>query len=252
MAIICPYCGTDNIMIERKNGKETVCCLNSGCNHTATKEEFTKSKKDKRKVHLQAYGEENNQTICGTVTQTNKLLTTKVRNEVTCQKCLALMGKLKSDDSMKHTKSRLNWKMIIACFFIIIFSFLIGLKVGYSSEQKTIKNVYHNHTINIKNPDKTNTHKNMTVTAYTPSQDETDNTPNKTTLMTKPISGWTCAISRDLASHLGDKVWIKKYGIRKITDLMNKRFEDRIDLFVGNKNQAREIGKQKLKVIFIE
>jgi len=91
---------------------------------------------------------------------------------------------------------------------------------------------------------------NMTVTAYTASKDETDDTPYKTALMERPVSGWTCAVSRDLLRFLGDMVYIEGIGVRRVNDLMNERFEKRIDVFVGTKEQAREIGKKERRVVF--
>lgn len=91
---------------------------------------------------------------------------------------------------------------------------------------------------------------NMTVTAYTASKDETDDTPYKTALMERPVSGWTCAVSRDLMRFLGDMVYIEGIGVRRVNDLMNERFEKRIDVFVGTKEQAREIGKKERRVVF--
>ena len=94
--------------------------------------------------------------------------------------------------------------------------------------------------------------RNMTVTAYTASKDETDDTPYETALMEKPVSGWTCAVSHDLMRFLGDKVYIEGIGVRRVNDLMNERFEKRVDVFVGTKEQARGIGKSNRQVVFYE
>ena len=93
---------------------------------------------------------------------------------------------------------------------------------------------------------------NMIVTAYSADVAQTDETPYKTALMQRPISGWTCAISRDHVEWLGDRIYIEGIGVREVNDLMNKRFTDRVDLFVGNKKQAWEVGKSRHKVVVIE
>lgn len=94
-------------------------------------------------------------------------------------------------------------------------------------------------------------YENVTVTAYTNARDET-NKDEYTALMEKPVSGWTCAVSRDLMKYLGMKVYIEGHGMRYVNDLMNKRYTNRIDVYVGTKQQARNIGKTKSKVIFID
>jgi 3D (Asp-Asp-Asp) domain-containing protein len=84
---------------------------------------------------------------------------------------------------------------------------------------------------------------NCTITAYSPCSTETDNTPYQTSLMDKPVAGWTCAVSHDLKKYLGNKVYIYQIGVFKVNDLMNKRYEKRIDLFMG-KNEAIEFGRK--------
>lgn len=90
----------------------------------------------------------------------------------------------------------------------------------------------------------------ITVTAYTNSVDETNSDPHNTSLMEDPVPGWTCAVSRDLSYLLGKKIYIERVGIRKVTDLMNKRFTKRVDILVPNKQHAKEFGKKKnIKIV---
>jgi 3D (Asp-Asp-Asp) domain-containing protein len=93
---------------------------------------------------------------------------------------------------------------------------------------------------------------NATITAYTPSEDECDGDPENTALMEKPRPGGTCAVSHDLLRFLGDDVYIKGFGMWEVNDLMNKRYKQSIDLCVGSKKKAREIGRTQREVVFIE
>lgn len=94
-------------------------------------------------------------------------------------------------------------------------------------------------------------YKNVTITAYSPRAKETDSTPNTTALMTKPIPGGTCAVSRDLIHLLGKKIYIEGYGVFVVTDVMNKRWEYRIDLCM-NTHAAIEFGKQEANVVLLD
>ncbi len=94
---------------------------------------------------------------------------------------------------------------------------------------------------------------NVTVTAYTARPQETNNDPGNTSLMEKPIPGWTIATSRDLSYMKGKRVWVEGHGVKKVNDTMNIRYEERIDVLVGNVQQAREIGIQEdVNVVLIE
>ena len=63
------------------------------------------------------------------------------------------------------------------------------------------------------------------------------------------------AVSRDLfwkGWAFGKKVYIKGYGVFRITDLMNPRHKDRIDIYLGTKKAARKFGKKKLLVALLD
>ena len=87
------------------------------------------------------------------------------------------------------------------------------------------------------------------LSAYTPSADETDETPNQTATMEKPIPGETCAVSRDLKHLLGKTIHIKRSGTFKecgfyrVNDLMNARYTDAVDVCVADKETAFAIGR---------
>jgi len=140
---------------------------------------------------------------------------------------------------------------------IPIIGFLLVLCINFSQQsqphcdhsKEPTKIVEKHIIINEKEPIES---LNMTITAYSATVAQTDETPYKTALMQRPISGWTCAVSRDHVEWLGDRIYIEGVGVREINDLMNEQFTDRVDLFVGNKKQAMEIGKSRHKVVVIE
>lgn len=90
-----------------------------------------------------------------------------------------------------------------------------------------------------------------TVTAYTNRPQETNHDPGNTATMETPVIGWTCAVSRDLIHWLGGRVYIEGIGVRRANDLMNARFEQSIDIYMGTVAEAREFGRQELTVIYL-
>ncbi len=90
-----------------------------------------------------------------------------------------------------------------------------------------------------------------TVTAYTNRQCETNSDPGHTATMEDPVAGWTCAVSRDLMHWLGGRVYIDGVGVRRVNDLMNKRFQERVDVFMGTVEEARAFGNQTREVMFL-
>jgi 3D (Asp-Asp-Asp) domain-containing protein len=101
---------------------------------------------------------------------------------------------------------------------------------------KKIKKVYHSYIV--------------TITAYSPSENETDSTPNQTAILEKPIPGKTCAVSRDLVDYLGKKVYITGYGVFEVNDLMNKKYKRRIDICMGKRNAIKFGKKENVKIVF--
>ena len=89
---------------------------------------------------------------------------------------------------------------------------------------------------------------NVTVTAYSPSQQETDTTPF-ITASNKKVRHGIIAVSRDLFDKgwvFGRKVYIKTLGVFTIDDLMAKRKRNHIDIFMFNQTDALSFGKRKL------
>lgn len=89
------------------------------------------------------------------------------------------------------------------------------------------------------------------ITAYTSRPSETDSTPGRTAIMEKPVPGWTCAVSRDMAHWLGGKVWIEGVGVRHVTDLTHERLRNRVDVLVGKRQEVAHIGNVERTVIFL-
>jgi len=74
----------------------------------------------------------------------------------------------------------------------------------------------------------------VTVTCYSSEEEQTDSTPNITAFNYKTGPG-QIAISRDLLTYgftPGSKVYIEEVGVFKITDLMNSRWNKRVDVWV--------------------
>jgi len=94
----------------------------------------------------------------------------------------------------------------------------------------------------------------VTLTAYTPTEEECDKDPLIAASMRKVRLG-TVAVSRDLFDQgwvFGRKVRIEGHGIFEINDLMNKRFRARIDVFMWDKVKAKKFGKKRVKVALLE
>ncbi len=96
--------------------------------------------------------------------------------------------------------------------------------------------------------------KQVTVTAYNPTVDQCDEDPYVAASMRRVRSG-TIAVSRDLFSQgwvFGRKVRIEGLGIFEINDLMNKRFSNRVDVFMWDHDQAVAFGKQKIEAALLD
>jgi 3D (Asp-Asp-Asp) domain-containing protein len=92
-----------------------------------------------------------------------------------------------------------------------------------------------------------------TVTFYTPSVDETDDTPFITASGQRVRLG-ICAISRDLERigfTFGKTIYVEGLGSFEIQDRMHRRWRNRIDILVMSKREARQLGKiENVNVIF--
>jgi len=94
----------------------------------------------------------------------------------------------------------------------------------------------------------------VTVTAYNPTERQTDSDPLVAASMRRVRLG-TIAVSRDLFDQgwvFGRKVRIEGIGIFEINDLMNKRYTQRIDIFMWDEGQARKFGKKNIKAALLD
>jgi 3D (Asp-Asp-Asp) domain-containing protein len=93
----------------------------------------------------------------------------------------------------------------------------------------------------------------VTITAYTASCWETDETPDRTALMTSPRAG-IVAVSRDLFQDgwtFGKRVYISGHGIFTIGDLMARRHTESIDIFVHKRQEALQMGRSTARAVLI-
>jgi 3D (Asp-Asp-Asp) domain-containing protein len=94
----------------------------------------------------------------------------------------------------------------------------------------------------------------VTATAYTPTTEECDEDPHVAASMRKVKPG-TIAVSRDLFDEgwvFGRKVRIEGLGIYEINDLMNAKYEERIDVFMWSRANARRFGKRQVKASLLD
>ena len=89
------------------------------------------------------------------------------------------------------------------------------------------------------------------ATAYTPSRRECGKNNRRTATMKRPRPGQHVAVSRDLKWMLGKRIKIKGIGVRKVEDLMHRRYKRRIDIMMGSVKNAREFGVQDVRVRII-
>lgn len=126
----------------------------------------------------------------------------------------------------------------IVLFLLVLITFAIGYKVI------NIEPTYEITKIEL-NKESTSNSYNCTLTAYSATTDQTDDTPYETALMERPVVGGTVAVSHDLKQYLGNKVYISGYGVFRVNDLMNKRFTNKLDLFVKDRQTAINFGKKE-------
>ena len=100
----------------------------------------------------------------------------------------------------------------------------------------------------------------VTVTTYTVSESETDDSPTITASgfevsRTNPKKHRVIAVSRDLKKKLrfGDKVRItgigKLSGIYVVRDLMNSRWRKKIDILINPKDKQTKFHKVKMYIL---
>lgn len=91
----------------------------------------------------------------------------------------------------------------------------------------------------------------VNVTAYTSSPEETDDTPFETAMGTRTRDGIVAANFLPFGTRIkipklfGDKIFV-------VEDRMNRKYSDRVDIWVETKAQAYWIGIRNLEIIVLE
>ena len=160
--------------------------------------------------------------------------------------------------NFKGTMKNENKLLLIIIILLISITYLIYKNLNFEEKRYkletslSLQEKFNNDLINKININRINTYF-LTLTAYTLTKEECNKDLKNTAIMQKPIAGYTCAVSQDLLKLLGRKIYIKGFGVFYVNDLMNKRFKNSIDILVGNKKTAFNIGKQfNIEVVLIE
>ena len=93
----------------------------------------------------------------------------------------------------------------------------------------------------------------LTVTAYSPTVDQCDDTPFITASNNRVRDG-IVAVSPDLYDRgwvFGRKVYVVDYGVYEIDDLMAERMQNTIDIFMFDRQRAMSFGKKELRVYLL-
>ena len=103
---------------------------------------------------------------------------------------------------------------------------------------------------------KQTTQKILTVTAYNSVPEQTDDTPFIAAWMDKLEPGMRIvAVSRDLEKEgltRGSKIYIEGLGEFEVLDRMNKRWKNRVDIWMEeDTSKARKFGKKELLVTWV-
>lgn len=95
----------------------------------------------------------------------------------------------------------------------------------------------------------------VTVTAYSPTEEECDEDPYITAYQ-KPVKEGTIAISRDLEEELGwaigDKVYLTGLGVFEVWDRMHPRWRKKVDIFFHDTEKAVSFGVKQARVLKVE
>lgn len=135
--------------------------------------------------------------------------------------------------------------MVVLIISITVAYFLM---IGNSASQSVKQKI--EQTVVVKGGEGTYSYE-ADITAYSEEVGQTDSDPGKTALMETPVVGGTCAISQDLKRYLGMRVYIEGHGVYRVNDLMNERYRERVDLFMGSREKAMKFGKKKdVQIVF--
>ena len=95
----------------------------------------------------------------------------------------------------------------------------------------------------------------LTVTSYRAVPEQTDSSPNWTSIG-HHVHPYGVAASQDLLLSgeicYGDVLVVPGYGLRVVNDTMNQRHTRHIDLFVETKAEEKSVGVRKLKITVVK
>lgn len=95
----------------------------------------------------------------------------------------------------------------------------------------------------------------VTVTAYSPTEDECDSDPFITAYQ-KPVREGTIAISRDLENEFGwregDRVHLAGLGVFEVNDRMASKWKKRVDIFFNDTEKAISFGVKQSTAVNVE
>lgn len=165
-----------------------------------------------------------------------------------------IMKELSADDLRIKFKSEWSFRHLMMAGVIAVITSLV---VSWMTNHQIVERfIAHNEKIILKvdNFERViglKSIERVTVTAYSPRRRETDSTPFQNAAMEKVREG-DIAVSRDLFEAgwvFGKKVWVEGRGIYTIMDLMNSRYEKRVDIFMMKTFKARKFGMNKDVII---
>lgn len=91
----------------------------------------------------------------------------------------------------------------------------------------------------------------LTLTAYRSVPEQTDDSPNWTSIGEHTAPGG-CAVSQDLLRNgtvtYGDYLYIEGQGLCRANDTMHPRISNSVDLWVTNKREESRVGKRRALV----
>ena len=131
------------------------------------------------------------------------------------------------------------WKPIEVAILLIGMAFLVYLLLSLFGKPKQMNGEIKKAVL-------------VTVTAYTPTEEECDDTP-LVTAFNKRVKAGTIAVSRDLEKQHGwkegDTINLQGIGVFEVADRMHQRWERKVDILFFDKSEAIEFGKRRVSAI---
>lgn len=94
----------------------------------------------------------------------------------------------------------------------------------------------------------------VTLTAYSSTEDQTDDTPY-ITASNKPVRNGIIAVSHDLMTewglNFGQRVLIPGHGLYEVQDRMNRRWRKKVDIWQHDREAAKLFGRQRGVLIWM-